>query len=40
LLVISRTLWNVEGEPFEMARSAYRGDRYRAVLRIPATTVE
>ena len=40
LLVISRTLWNVDGEPFEMARSSYRGDRYRAVLRIPATTVE
>lgn len=40
LLVISRTLWNVDGEPVEMARSSYRGDRYRAVLRIPATTVE
>jgi GntR family transcriptional regulator len=40
LLVISRTLWNVDGEPFEMARSSYRGDRYRAVLRLPATTVE
>jgi GntR family transcriptional regulator len=39
LLVISRTLWNVDGEPVEMARSSYRGDRYRAVLRIPAKTV-
>lgn len=40
LLVISRTLWSVDGEPIEAARSSYRGDRYRAVLRIPATTVE
>lgn len=40
LLIISRTLWSVEGEPIEVARSAYRGDRYRAVLQIPATMVE
>jgi GntR family transcriptional regulator len=40
LLVISRTLWTVDGEPFEMAHSSYRGDRYRAVLRIPATTAQ
>jgi GntR family transcriptional regulator len=40
LLVISRTLWSVEGKPVEAARSAYRGDRYRAVLQIPATVVE
>ncbi len=40
LLVISRTLWSVDGEPVEAACSFYRGDRYRAVLRIPATTVE
>lgn len=40
LLLISRTLWSVEGKPVETARSLYRGDRYRAVLRIPATTVE
>jgi GntR family transcriptional regulator len=40
LLVISRTLWSVEGQPVEVARSAYRGDRYRAVLRIPATVME
>ena len=39
LLVISRTLMNIDGEPVEMARSSYRGDRYRAVLRIPAKTV-
>lgn len=40
LLVISRTLWSVEGKPVETACSSYRGDRYRAVLRIPATVVE
>jgi len=40
LLVISRTLWSVDGLPVEVARSAYRGDRYRAVLRIPATVME
>lgn len=38
LLVISRVLWNMENEPVEMARSLYRGDHYRAVLRIPAHT--
>jgi GntR family transcriptional regulator len=40
LLVISRTLWSIDGEPIEIASSSYRGDRYRAVLRIPATAVE
>ena len=40
LLIISRTLWSVEGKPVETACSSYRGDRYRAVLRIPATEVE
>jgi len=40
LLVISRTLWSVDGKPVESAHSLYRGDRYRAVLQIPATTVE
>jgi GntR family transcriptional regulator len=40
LLVISRTLRTVEGKPVESARSLYRGDRYRAVLSIPATIVE
>jgi GntR family transcriptional regulator len=40
LLVISRTLSGVDGEPIETSRSCYRGDRYRAALRIPATTVE
>jgi DNA-binding GntR family transcriptional regulator len=30
----------VDGKPVEMAHSVYRGDRYRAVLSIPATAVE
>jgi len=40
VLVISRTLWSVDGTPVETAHSVYRGDRYRAVLAIPATAVE
>jgi GntR family transcriptional regulator len=38
LLVISRTLLDVEGNPVETALSLYRGDRYRAVIRISATS--
>jgi len=40
LLVISRTLWSTDGLPVETAHSVYRGDRYRAVLRLPATAIE
>jgi GntR family transcriptional regulator len=40
LLVISRTLFSTDGLPVETAHSVYRGDRYRAVLRIPATDIE
>jgi GntR family transcriptional regulator len=40
LLVISRTLWSADDLPVETAHSIYRGDRYRAVLRIPATAME
>ena len=40
VLVISRTLWDIDGKPVETAHSVYRGDRYRAVLAIPATVVE
>lgn len=40
LLVISRTLWSTDGLPVETAHSVYRGDRYRAVMRIPATAME
>ena len=36
LLVVSRTLLDGDGQPMEMAYSLYRGDRYRAVLSIPA----
>jgi GntR family transcriptional regulator len=40
LLAISRTLWSTDGLPVETAESVYRGDRYRPVLRIPATEME
>jgi GntR family transcriptional regulator len=40
LLVMSRTLWSTDGLPVETAHSVYRGDRYRAVLHIPATAME
>jgi GntR family transcriptional regulator len=40
LLVIARILWGADGRPVEAAHSIYRGDRYRAVLRIPATAWE
>jgi GntR family transcriptional regulator len=40
LLVISRTIRTVQGKPIEASLSLYRGDRYRAVLNIPATIVE
>ncbi|GAC1425364.1 MAG: transcriptional regulator NagR [Acidobacteriaceae bacterium] len=36
LLVVSRTLLDAERRPVELAHSLYRGDRYRAVLSIPA----
>ena len=40
LLVISRTLWNIDGTPVETAHSVYRGDRYRAVMSIPVTELQ
>jgi GntR family transcriptional regulator len=40
LLAISRTLWSTDGLPVETADSVYRGDRYRAVLSIPATEMK
>lgn len=40
LLVVSRTLLDVEGRAIELAHSLYRGDRYRAVLTIPATGLD
>lgn len=40
LLMISRTLLSTDGKPVEAGLSIYRGDRYRAVLRVPATAAE
>lgn len=40
LLVVSRTLLDTEGRPVELAHSLYRGDRYRAVLTIPAMGID
>ena len=40
LLVISRTIRTVQGKPVEASLSLYRGDRYRAILNLPATIVE
>jgi GntR family transcriptional regulator len=37
LLVVFRTLLDGDGSAVELAHSMYRGDRYRAVLTIPAT---
>lgn len=36
LLVVSRTLLDVDGHPMEVSHSLYRGDRYRAMLTIAA----
>ncbi len=40
VLAITRTLWSTDGLPVETAHSVYRGDRYRAVIRIPATDMD
>ena len=40
LLVISRILRSADGKPIEAARSLYRGDRYRAVLKVFASVAE
>lgn len=40
LLVISRILRDAAGKPIEAARSLYRGDRYRAVLKVFASVTE
>ena len=37
LLAVTRTLLDSEGIPVEYGQSLYRGDRYRAVLHVPAT---
>jgi GntR family transcriptional regulator len=40
ILSISRIIMTTEEVPIEFACSRYRGDRYRASLRIPTTTIE
>lgn len=40
VLSISRTIITTEQMPIEVACSRYRGDRYRALIRIPTTTIE
>ncbi len=40
LLSISRVIMTTEEIPIEVACSRYRGDRYRASIRIPTTTIE
>jgi GntR family transcriptional regulator len=40
VLSISRIIMTTEETPIEVACSRYRGDRYRASIRIPTTTIE
>ena len=40
ILSISRTIMTTEETPIEVACSRYRGDRYRASIRVPTTTIE
>ncbi len=40
VLSISRTIMTTEETPVEVACSRYRGDRYRASIRVPTTTIE
>jgi GntR family transcriptional regulator len=40
VLSISRIIMTTEDTPIEVACSRYRGDRYRASIRIPATKIE
>jgi GntR family transcriptional regulator len=40
VLSISRTLTTKEQVPIEVACTRYRGDRYRALIRVPTTTIE
>lgn len=40
LLLISRTLRGTDGKPVEAVRSLYRGDRYRAVLKVYASVAQ
>jgi GntR family transcriptional regulator len=40
ILSISRLILTAEEVPIEVACSRYRGDRYRASIRVPTTTIE
>ena len=40
VLSISRVIITTEQAPIEVARSRYRGDRYRALIRVPTTAIE
>lgn len=40
VLSISRVIITTEQTPIEVACSRYRGDRYRALIRVPTTTIE
>lgn len=40
VLSISRLIITTEQIPIEVACSRYRGDRYRALIRVPTTTIE
>ncbi len=40
ILSISRIIVTTDETPIEAACSRYRGDRYRALLRVPATSIE
>lgn len=40
ILSISRTIMTTEETPIEVACSRYRGDRYRASIRVPTTSIE
>lgn len=40
ILSISRTIMTTEETPIEVACSRYRGDRYKASIRVPTTTIE
>lgn len=40
VLSISRVIMTTEETPIEVACSRYRGDRYRASIRVPTTTIE
>ena len=40
VLSVSRIIMTTEETPIEVACSRYRGDRYRASIRVPTTTIE